>query len=205
MKRKLIGIFVCTSIMLSGCSDKNFDNAVSQGNEALANKDYTKAEASFRLALAEKNDEEIFKLNEQTNKMIQILSYIEDKDFEKSIKICNEIEKDGFVNDLIKSDIKEIKKEIDKLQKNQNEAKEEVKPKDDKIEKQQGKNENIKKDPIEKAKEAIYSARELSSKKVKLKYYPSSELGTIISNDIKNKYYVFGIENLSDNTNWILI
>ncbi len=202
MKIKLIWCLLCMSIVLTGCSNKNFDNAVNQGNEALANKEYTKAEASFRLALAEKNDDEIFKLNEQTNKMIQILKYIEDKDFEKASKICSEIEKDGFSNDLIKTDIKEIKKEIDKLQKNQNESKEEAKPKDDEIEKKQDKNENTKKDPIEKAKEAIYSSRGLSSKKVKLKYYPSSDLGTIISNDIKNKYYVFGIENLSDNTEW---
>ncbi|WP_270505630.1 hypothetical protein [Paraclostridium sordellii] len=202
MKIKLIWCLLCMSIVLTGCSNKNFDNAVNQGNEALANKEYTKAEASFRLALAQKNDDEIFKLNEQTNKIIQILRYIEDNDFEKALKTYNEIEKDGFANDLIKNDIKEIKKEIDKLQKNQNESKEEVKSKDDKMEKKQGENENIKKDPIEKAKEAIYSARELSSKKVKLKYYPSSELGTIISNDIKNKYYVFGIENLADNTNW---
>ena len=202
MRIKLIGIFLCTSIMLSGCSNKTFNNAVNQGNEALANKDYTKAESSFRLALAEKNDDKVFKLNEQTNEIIQILKYIEDKDFEKALKICKEIEKDGFANDLIKNDIKEIKKEIDNLQKNQNESKEEVKHKDSKKEKKQIKTEITKKDPIEKAKEAIYSSRGLSANSEKLIYYPISHLGMIISNDIKNKYYVFGVENLTDNTTW---
>lgn len=204
MKINLIVPLICIAITLTGCSKKNFDNAVKQGNDSLAKKEYTKAEASFRLALAEKNDDEIFKLNEQTNNIISILEYIEDKELDKALKLCKEIEDQGFANDLIKKDIQDIKieagKEVDKVKLQNDIDKKELSTNSKNISKD--KEVNTEKDPIEKAKDAIYSARGLSSNKVKLNYYPSSDLGTIISNDIKNKYYVFGVENKSDGTEW---
>lgn len=40
--------------LLFGCSNETFDKAVEQGKLALANKEYTNANASFEIALKEK-------------------------------------------------------------------------------------------------------------------------------------------------------
>lgn len=204
MKHKLATLLICMSIGLTGCTNKTFNTAVEQGNESLANKDYIKAEASFRLALAEKNDESIFKLNEQTSKIISIQGYIKNKDYDKALDECKSIEKDGFSNDLIKKDVSDLKKEISDLQEKLTVDEDK---KDEKVDvsdtsKDDTPKETSSEDPIEKAKNYIYKSKGLSSNSVKLIYQPSSNLGTIISNDIKDKYYVFTVENLSDGTEW---
>ena len=200
MKHKLATLLICMSIGLTGCSNKTFNTAVEQGNEALSNKDYSKAEASFRLALAEKNDDSIFKLNEQTIKISSILNYIKNKEYDKALDACKAIEKDGFANDLIKKDISDLKKDIEAFQSKS--SLEEEKTEVSNPSKDDTTNQNKSEDPIEKAKNAIYKSEGLSSSSIKLTYQPSSNLGTVISNDIKNKYYVFTIENLSDGTEW---
>lgn len=210
MKHKLATLLICMSIGLTGCSNKTFNAAVEQGNEALANKDYSKAEASFRLALLEKNDDLIFKLNEQTNKIISILDYIENKEYDKALDECKEIEKDGFSNDLIKNDVTNIKKDIEKGKKLDsdvvNQESKTVEINNTKDDNKYNKEKQIKQTPsdaqddIDLARATIYQCRELSYKEVDVQYQPPSSLGTAISDDIKNTYYIFLVEDLADGT-----
>ncbi|XTR39314.1 hypothetical protein ACQQ2T_15510 (plasmid) [Paraclostridium tenue] len=208
MKQIFITLVFCLLTFLTGCSNKEFDNAVNKGNIALSNKEYVKAESNFRLALSKKNDPEIFKLTDQTSKIVSIQQYQKDKNYSKALDLCNELEKEGFVNDLIKNDVINLKEEIEKDKKlNLSKIDQEsttVKVNDNKSNKDQ----QIKQphsdnnDDIDLARATIYQSRELSYKEVDVQYQPPSSLGTAISDDIKNNYYIFLVEDLIHGITW---
>lgn len=197
MKQILITLAVCISISLTGCTNKKFDNAVEEGNSALASKEYSKAESNFRLALAEKNDKEIFKLNDQTSKLVEIQNLMKDNNYDKALAICKELEEAGFANDLIKSDVANIKKDIEKTKSKKDEFNNDRKAEDVK-KKKNDTEENL----IQKARNAVYKATGTSPKSVKFTYNEKSTLGTIFTNDMKNQYYVFSGMNIADETEW---
>lgn len=204
MKQICIMLAICFAIILTGCDSKEFSNAVKEGDAALANKDYVKAESNFRLALSKKNDSDIFKLTNQISSIVKLQQYQKDKNYDNALSLCNELEKEGFINDLIKNDVINLKKEIEKDKSKFDEQQKEqanqvttVKKKDS-----NSKNTSTPEDPIQKARNAIYKATGTSSNSVKLTYNKPSSLGTIFTNNMKNQYYVFSVVNISDGTEW---
>lgn len=204
MKQICIILSICFAMALTGCDCKEFNNAIKAGDTALANKDYVTAESSFRLALSKKNDPDVFKLTNQISNIIKIQQYQKDKNYDNALSLCKELEKEGFINDLIKNDIMNLKNDIEKdkskfdeQQKEQTNQVSTVKEKDS-----NAKNTSTSEDSIQKAKNAIYKATETSSNSVKLTYNNPSSLGTIFTNNIKNQYYVFSGFNVSDGTEW---
>ncbi|HDR4897244.1 hypothetical protein CON74_13430 [Bacillus thuringiensis] len=77
--------------LLFGCSNETFDKAVEQGKLALANKEYTNANASFEIALKEKKDEEVQTLQKQASKMEKALIAKEKLDIDDAIKLFDQV------------------------------------------------------------------------------------------------------------------
>lgn len=84
--------------LLFGCSNETFDKAVEQGKLALANKEYTNANASFEIALKEKKDEEVQTLQKQASNMEKALIAKEKLDIDNAIKLFDQVStmKDGL-------------------------------------------------------------------------------------------------------------
>lgn len=214
MKLKAIVVYVCIAISLVGCSSNKYKESIEKGNEYLASKEYTKAKESFRLALTEQNDKEVFKLTEQIGSIIDIQDKIKNKEYDKALDICNQVNKNGYSNDIIRKDVNKLKKDIqlsveysskdvnkDKAVPNENSIKENTKEKT---------NDNLIKDNLNNsctsndAKLGLYKCLEPDyyQSDIKLIYVPSSELGDIIPNDIKVNYYVFRVEDRNYGTEW---
>lgn len=98
--------------LLFGCSNKTFDKAVEQGKLALANKEYTNANASFEIALKEKKDEEVQTLQKQASKMEKALIAKEKLDIDNAIKLFDQVStmKDGL--ETVKNEAKKEKETL---------------------------------------------------------------------------------------------
>ncbi len=98
--------------LLFGCSNETFDKAVEQGKLALANKEYTNANASFEIALKEKKDEEVQTLQKQASKMEKALIAKEKLDIDNAIKLFDQVStmKDGL--DTVKNEAKKEKETL---------------------------------------------------------------------------------------------
>lgn len=221
MKFKSLVVYICVAISVVGCSSNKYKESIEKGNEYLASKEYTKAEESFRLALTEQNDKEIFKLTEQIGSIIDIQDNIKDEEYDKALDICEQVDRNGYSNDIIRKDVTKFKKDIE-LELNSNkvsddkgkEAKE-VSNNDSNKDNTKEKVNNSSKDKkendskefdIEMAKAVVYNclAPDYDETDIKVVYVPSSELGDAIPNDTKNNYYVFKVEDRNDGTTWDL-
>lgn len=98
--------------LLFGCSNETFDKAVEQGKLALANKEYTSANASFEIALKEKKDEEVQTLQKQASKMEKALIAKEKLDIDNAIKLFDQVStmKDGL--ETVKNEAKKEKETL---------------------------------------------------------------------------------------------
>ncbi len=98
--------------LLFGCSNETFDKAVEQGKLALANKEYTNANASFEIALKEKKDEEVQTLQKQASKMEKALIAKEKLDIDNAIKLFDQVStmKDGL--ETVKNEAKKEKETL---------------------------------------------------------------------------------------------
>lgn len=98
--------------LLFGCSNETFDKAVEQGELALANKEYTNANASFEIALKEKKDEEVQTLQKQASKMEKALIAKEKLDIDNAIKLFDQVStmKDGL--ETMKNEAKKEKETL---------------------------------------------------------------------------------------------
>lgn len=98
--------------LLFGCSNETFDKAVEQGKLALANKEYTNANASFEIALKEKKDEEVQTLQKQASKMEKALIAKEKLDIDNAIKLFDQVltMKDGL--ETVKNEAKKEKETL---------------------------------------------------------------------------------------------
>lgn len=98
--------------LLFGCSNETFDKAVEQGKLALANKEYTNANASFEIALKEKKDEEVQTLQKQASKMEKALIAKEKPDIDNAIKLFDQVltMKDGL--ETVKNEAKKEKETL---------------------------------------------------------------------------------------------
>lgn len=98
--------------LLFGCSNETFDKAVEQGKLALANKEYTNANASFEIALKEKKDEKVQTLQKQASKMEKALIAKEKLDIDNAIKLFEQVltMKDGL--ETVKNEAKKEKETL---------------------------------------------------------------------------------------------
>lgn len=98
--------------LLFGCSNETFDKAVEQGKLALANKEYTNANASFEIALKEKKDEKVQTLQKQASKMEKALIAKEKLDIDNAIKLFDQVltMKDGL--ETVKNEAKKEKETL---------------------------------------------------------------------------------------------
>ncbi|WP_254489861.1 hypothetical protein [Bacillus thuringiensis] len=99
MKKFLMSFSILLiATLLFGCSNETFDKAVEQGKLALANKEYTNANASFEIALKEKKDEEVQTLQKQASNMEKALIAKEKLDIDNAIKLFDQVStmKDGL-------------------------------------------------------------------------------------------------------------
>lgn len=212
MRFRVIVVYICIVICVVGCNSNRYNESIKEGNEYLADKNYIEAEKSYRLALTEKNDKDIFKTTEQIGNIIGIKNDIKNNEYNKALDKCNKIDKEGYGNDLIRQDISGLKKDIELEIKNKK-IKEEEKNNTEANNKSNesipnNKKENInsnkvsEEDNIKYAKLTILQISALSEDEVKITYISPSDLGTAMSDDIKNNYYIFKIYNLSDGTTW---
>lgn len=153
-KTKLITIILLVIMSMMGCQLKQvedqeqeqpsiFNKSVEEGKLAMADEDYEKASNMFKLALEERQDDEISKLNKQCELVIKLVEESEkledteytdkislEKDLNNILEICEEIINIDSDSKLIKDKVKEAKKELDKakleLEKVKNENKQEV-------------------------------------------------------------------------------
>ncbi|PHD28561.1 hypothetical protein COF58_06415 [Bacillus wiedmannii] len=113
MKKFLMSFSILLiATLLFGCSNKTFDKAVEQGKLALANKEYTNANASFEIALKEKKDEEVQTLQKQASKMEKALIAKEKLDIDNAIKLFDQVStmKDGL--ETVKNEAKKEKETL---------------------------------------------------------------------------------------------
>lgn len=89
-KPLLILLFFMLLIFGYAQANKPFEKAVNQGELALANQEYDKALASFKLALSEKKDEDIQKLYNKIHKFLRGLELKKQGDLEKAIIMMDE-------------------------------------------------------------------------------------------------------------------
>lgn len=112
MKKFLVIMLSLMMMVIVGCSQneakeevnsKLFTESVEKGKLAIAEKDYTLASSMFELALEEKEDEEISKLKQQCDlviEMVDIASQCEDLD--ENIDEISEQELNVIIEDLKK-------------------------------------------------------------------------------------------------------
>lgn len=113
MKKFLMSFSILLiATLLFGCSNETFDKAVEQGKLALANKEYTNANASFEIALKEKKDEEVQTLQKQASKMEKALIAKENLDIDNAIKLFDQVStmKDGL--ETVKNEAKKEKETL---------------------------------------------------------------------------------------------
>ncbi|XKK20067.1 hypothetical protein HFP66_01220 [Bacillus sp. A17A.1] len=113
MKKFLMSFSILLiATLLFGCSNETFDKAVEQGKLALANKEYTNANASFEIALKEKKDEEVQTLQKQASKMEKALIAKEKLDIDNAIKLFDQVStmKDGL--ETVKNEAKKEKETL---------------------------------------------------------------------------------------------
>ncbi|WP_161520244.1 hypothetical protein [Bacillus cereus] len=113
MKKFLMSFYILLiATLLFGCSNETFDKAVEQGKLALANKEYTNANASFEIALKEKKDEEVQTLQKQASKMEKALIAKEKLDIDNAIKLFDQVStmKDGL--ETVKNEAKKEKETL---------------------------------------------------------------------------------------------
>ncbi|MEM5647790.1 hypothetical protein AAHH72_29420 [Bacillus cereus] len=113
MKKFLMSFSILLiATLLFGCSNETFDKAEEQGKLALANKEYTNANASFEIALKEKKDEEVQTLQKQASKMEKALIAKEKLDIDNAIKLFDQVStmKDGL--ETVKNEAKKEKETL---------------------------------------------------------------------------------------------
>lgn len=140
-KTKLIAIILLVIMSMMGCQLKQekeqeqaqeqasiFIKAVEEGKLAMADEDYEKASNMFKLALEERQDDEISKLNEQCELMIELeaeFERLEDIEYTDEISVeidlnnildlCERIINIDSESNLIKDKVKEVKEGLEKV------------------------------------------------------------------------------------------
>jgi len=115
MKKLLAMILLCV-IFITGCTNKKYEEMMTNGKTAIANGEYEKAEKFLSLALEEKtNDKEAKALVNQTTKLNEALKLKKNEKYNEVITLCEEINKIESDSDIIKSSSNKLKEEVQEI------------------------------------------------------------------------------------------
>lgn len=110
--KKYLIIPVIAMTLMTGCTNKTFDKAMSEGKLAIASKEYEKAEGMFSLAIEEKQDDkEANALYSQIQKLIEAMKLKEEDKLEEVLVLCDDIEKIESESEAIKKEANILKEE----------------------------------------------------------------------------------------------
>ncbi|MDU2686402.1 hypothetical protein QJR60_11390 [Paraclostridium sordellii] len=113
----IIIVSILLGISMVGCESSVSKKAVEQGKLAMANKEYDKALASFKLAIDEgSNNKEVKRLTTLINHYTQANDKFKKGDIKSANKIMNEIDEET-IDDSIKNDIDNLKAKINQQDK----------------------------------------------------------------------------------------
>lgn len=118
MKKTLsLFLIIILATGLVGCGNSVKDEAVEQGELALANKEYDKASSSFELALDEdSNDAEVIEMYDIVRKYNESKKYLDEKDIENAEKTLSDIS-NKYTKYAIEDDIDELKVKLENTKK----------------------------------------------------------------------------------------
>lgn len=115
MSRWVVVLVLC-GLTLSGCSNKSdeaFHSAMTDGIEAVASEDYSKAEVFFEIALEEKSDDSKAKNYLMgIEKLQELLKKQDEGEFEEGLKLSAAIVEDKNTPDAIKKKAKKADEEL---------------------------------------------------------------------------------------------
>lgn len=115
MKKLLLMILLCV-IFITGCTNKKYEEMMTNGKTAIANEEYEKAEQFFSLALEEKtNDKEANALVNQIRKLNEALELKKHEKYNEVITLCDEIDKVESDSDIIKNSSDKLKEEVQEI------------------------------------------------------------------------------------------
>lgn len=94
MKKVLFGSFLFILILV-GCSDEGYNNAIQKGLDYIGSEEYKKAEGAFELALDEKKDDvKATALLHQTRAFLEAIDALKSNDMELAIESAQEVMKE---------------------------------------------------------------------------------------------------------------
>lgn len=115
MKKLLVMILVC-GIFITGCTNKKYDEMMTNVKTSITNEEYDKAEEFLSLAVEEKsNDKEANALLSQIKKLNEALKLKEQGKYSEVGTLCDEIDKIESDSDIIKNSSKKLKEEVKKI------------------------------------------------------------------------------------------
>lgn len=115
MKKLIVGVLII-SFLVGGCSNKSeeaFQSSMTDGIEAVANEEYSKAEVFFEIALKEKSDDSKAKnYLVGIEKLQELLKKQDEGEFEEGLKLSAAIMEDKNTPDTIKKKAKKADEEL---------------------------------------------------------------------------------------------
>ncbi|GGE79552.1 hypothetical protein [Priestia taiwanensis] len=109
--KKMIVMFFCSLIILSGCGSKVYDEQVDLGIKAIDKGDYTEAINSFEKAKKEKDTDEVQNYIQLVNNLQESASALKDEKYEEAITTAEKVlkeEMDEKISSFIKTKAEEI-------------------------------------------------------------------------------------------------
>ena len=114
--RKRVLMLIVGGLLLGGCinnSDEAYQSAITDGIEAVASEDYSKAEVFFEIALEEKSDDSKAKnYLVGIEKLQELLKKQDEGEFEEGLKLSAAIMEDKDIPDTIKKKAKKTAEEL---------------------------------------------------------------------------------------------
>lgn len=121
MKKLIVGVLII-SFLVGGCSNKSeeaFQSSMTDGIEAVANEEYSKAEVFFEIALEEKSDDSKAKnYLVGIEKLQELLKKQDEGEFEEGLKLSAAIVEDKNTPDTIKKKAKKADEELKSIKAN---------------------------------------------------------------------------------------
>lgn len=127
----LIGL----ALLLMGCSNNAFDQAVEKGKGYIESREYDKAIATFELALQEKDDENIKTLLKQTKNMSKAIQTKEEQKYDETLVLLQNVKDEKNGMESVKKEATKLEEEIKGEQKVIKEVNEALKRGEELIEK----------------------------------------------------------------------
>lgn len=114
------GFLVCLLLILSGCANKEYDEALAKGYQALEEKDYEQAEASFETALAEEKDSEEAKQGQEAAKLLnEATKAYEEGEWKDVLSAVVKFSKEanfGQAGEIVQADVEDLHAATEEMQ-----------------------------------------------------------------------------------------